>query len=170
MKILQFVYRYNKRRHIYIFAISTIVITTLIYSQLFGILYVPNTSIIDFKLVYNLHTFQTSIQSLTIEQVQAYQWIHVIDYVFMIVFYPLQILLLSTLIPIQSKDSYILLIPIFGYVFDMMENIIIDIHLSHFPTMYNLLGHLLTVVTPLKFAMSILAITSIIIIKLKMKQ
>ena len=158
MKISQLPYRYNKRKHIIIISITTIVITILIYSQLFGVLYVPNTSIIDFKVLYSYQTFQTAIQSLTIEQAHAYQWIHVIDYLFMLLFYPLLVLLLSTVIKQQSKQSIILFIPLFGYIFDLIENICIDIHLYQYPELFQVVGHIAVIVTPLKFLMSLLAI------------
>lgn len=167
MKLLNIIYRYNNTRTLYIFTSVTVFLTVLIYSQLFGVLFVPNTSIIDFKLIYSYQTFVDSIQTLTSMQVKDYISIHMIDYVFMLSFYPLLGLLLSTVIAQSSKHIYLLLLPLFAYMFDMTENIIIDIHLYHFPQIYPILGDIIVWITPLKFLMCVLAIIIIIYKKIK---
>lgn len=167
MKRINIIYRYNKPRTLYIFTGVTVFLTVLIYSQLFGVLFVPNTAIIDFKLVYSYQTFVDSIQTLTSTQAKDYISIHIIDYVFMLSFYPLLGLLLSTVITQSSKHIYLLLLPVFAYMFDMTENIIIDIHLYHFPQIYPIIGHIIVWITPLKFLMCVLAIIIIIYNKIK---
>ena len=132
--------------------IFLIVISGLAYllmgTKIFGIYSDFNSNyMLDLTVFYTGNYFINTLSSISTIQIQYYTVLHIIDYIFIISFYPLLVLLLAKVI--KSKHQWLIILPLLAMIFDLLENIIIDVHLHVGVT--NFLGSLSGVFTLQKF-------------------
>ncbi len=157
-----------KLKHIiFLFVISILLFITM-SSNAFGLL--ENTGfnsnmMLDKKIFYTSQDMSNLISSLSNEMIKTYFSLHLIDYIFIIFFYPFLRLLL---IYVGRRKSKFIIIPLFAMVFDIIENIIIDISLSH--VLPNILMTISGVITLFKFICIFVSIILIIYYSITIKK
>lgn len=106
--------------------IALIAIAMYIIMTLLLLLNLQKEYILDLKFFYSGDFFLNNFVGISDNQTKQYLLFHLFDYVFIITFYPLLSLILEKRL-ISLK--YLSLVPIIAMLFDLIENILIDIQL-----------------------------------------
>jgi len=129
-------------------------------SNAFGLLNGSNFNsnmMLDKKFYYTSFEMNNLISSLNSEMIKTYFSLHLIDYLFILFFYPTLGLLMFN---VSNKRIKILLIPLLAMVFDIIENIFIDFSLYH--GLSKIVMSLTGFITLLKFSCIFISIILII--------
>lgn len=140
----------NKKVIILLFLFMFIGIT-LIFTQYFGLFPLNDEYALDMLNYYSKTLFFNSIESMDQPSRLSYFMIHLGDYLFMFGFYQLLGLAIFKLINRKSKLIYLATIPYFAFLFDFLENIIMDIHLAIYPNQIEVFGYVAGISTFMKF-------------------
>lgn len=167
MKIMNWFFKHNWKKFLLWFSIIALIGITLIYSRYFGFLSISNDIILDMMFFYDHSTFYEVLNSLTDAEILAYKLIHIADYVFAIGFYPILIIFLTKTIDINNKYRLLILLPLLAGLFDVLENLTMDIHLYLNISDVTILGCLSGIFTILKFGLLIMSIMIFLIILIK---
>ena len=167
MKIINWFFKHNGKKFLLWFSIIALIGITLIYSRYFGLLSISNDKILDMMFFYDHSTFYEVLHSLTASEILAYKLIHIADYVFAIGFYPILIIFLTKTIDINNKYRLIILLPLLAGLFDVLENLMMDIHLYLNIFDVTILGRLSGIFTILKFGLLFMSIMILLIILIK---
>ena len=167
MKIMNWFFYHNGKKFLLWFSIIALIGITLIYSRYFGLLSISNDKILDMMFFYDHSTFYEVLHSLTASEILAYKLIHIADYVFAIGFYPILIIFLTKTIDINNKYRLMILLPLLAGLFDVLENLTMDIHLYLNIFDVTILGHLSGIFTILKFGLLFMSIMIFLIILIK---
>ena len=166
-KIYEYICNNKSKNFIVIFAFITILTYTLMLTNIFGLISeFDRTYMLDLSIFYSGEAFIDNFSTITTQQIYYYQVIHIIDYVFILSFYPLLAIIITRII--KKHHYYLFIIPLLSMIFDFIENIIIDLHMH-----YNLsktMGTISGISTLLKFNfifISIILLITILIRKLK---
>ena len=148
----------NNKRVVIPLAIIALVSYILMGTDIFGLIDNFNRHLmLDMQFVYSGNDFYNTLNSLDSLEVTAYLYIHLVDYFFIFSFYPMLTFLFDY---INKHQSNIVLLPILAMIFDLLENIVIDINLlASLPKFF---GSLVGIFTILKF--SILIISGMLIV------
>jgi len=111
------------------------------------------------KLYYTKAEFFSSLSAMDAASRMSYLMIHIADYIFMLGVYPLMGYIVARNF---EKPSWVSLIPLLAFVFDLLENTIIDLHLLFYPAQAAFAGTIASISTPLKFAAFFLSVGLII--------
>jgi hypothetical protein len=148
----------NKKRFVIPLAVIAALTYLLLGTNFFGLISDFNRgSMLDMQYFYTGNDFIAILNSLSLAEESAYLYMHIIDYIFIFTFYPTLTFLFDY---VNKHHSNIVLLPILAMIFDLLENIIIDIKLlASIPSFF---GSLAGIFTVLKF--SILIISGILIV------
>lgn len=160
MKVTSLLYRYATKKIMIPLFIIGLVMLFAMSTNLFGFLNelgFNSFKMLDVNFFYSAEQFETTISSFSTEMIQAYMILHIIDYIFIFSFYPaLALLLLYT----AKKPTILVAVVGFAMLFDLTENIIIDIGLNHdIPNIFQSISGFLTM---LKFIMLIASVAIVI--------
>lgn len=115
---------------------------------------------LDVKGFFTAETFRTAIASYqAMDQTGAYMILHIEDYLFILTFYPWLLLVLFHRLDMNKANLVWAIVPFLAMLFDLMENLIIDIAL--FGTVGDFGAGLVGFLTLLKF--TLLGLTVILI-------
>lgn len=165
-KVIHWIYTHNTKRYIIItitFALLGIILT---FSQFFGTISLADDKALDMLFYYNKTTFYEILHQLTASERIAYKFIHIGDYLFIVGAYPLLSIGLSKMISIEKKERLFIVIPILAGLFDLFENIAMDIHLYFFPREIVFLGEISGIFSASKYTLLYLSVGLIILIPL----
>lgn len=112
---------------------------------------------LDVKLFYDAGYFQGVMDSLSGDMILAYLNLHIVDYIFILFFYPALALWMSNKDSQKMLMNYLFILPLIAMVFDLTENIIIDIAL--FRTIPQFFSQIMSSITFLKFFFIVLGIS-----------
>lgn len=118
-------------RYLFPWAIVALVTFLLMSTNVFGFINdsgFHSTWMLDTKIYYDLATFRSSIGILDSPMIAGYMTLHIIDYVFILSFYPL---LAYFMYRIRGKLDLFVSLPLIAMGFDFLENLLIDIALYH---------------------------------------
>lgn len=158
-KLSIWISKVNSKNSIIIFLIISLIAYVAMGTSLFGMIHGFGTdSMLDSTFFYTGSEFMSQLENLTQNEVSAYLYIHLVDYLFIISFYPALTFIYKKTLRTQSG---IFILPILAMLCDFVENIIIDIKLiSDVP---NILGSISGILTTLKFAFILITIILVII-------
>ena len=118
----------RQKRLVFIFLFLTIIFYAIMGAQIFGMIGDFNRGyMLDLKFFYSGDVFTDTLNAMSSEQIQLYQNIHFFDYLFLLTFYPFLVFLN---VSIYKKRSLIILLPFVAMIFDFIENLLIDLHMS----------------------------------------
>lgn len=164
MRFVNWIYGHNNRKYLVIsFAILVLGII-LINTRYFGLVTLPNEKFVDLYFFYNEAVFYDILHSLNDIEILGYKLVHLADYVFAIGLYPFIAIILSKIVDIDSRFRVIVFLPFIGGLFDILENITMDIHLYSFPAEYLTLGGLSWFFTLMKFGFFYFSIILVIVL------
>lgn len=169
MKVVELVYKYNSKTNVIIAAAIALIGMTLIFTQYFGFLYLADEKALDVLHYYDQSMFYSVLNSLTASDIFAYKLIHLADYVFIIGLYPLVSFSLSKVIRRTSSMKYLVLLPLIAGDFDLLENLMMDIHLYFHPTEFMFLGSISGIFTAMKFLLLYISVLVLFVLCLKRK-
>ncbi len=112
---------------------------------------------LDKKFYYTSFEMNNLITSLNSEMIKTYFLLHLIDYLFIIFFYPALGLLMFS---VSNKKIEIILIPLLAMFLDIIENILIDFSLFH--GLSSIVMSIAGIITLLKFSCILISIILII--------
>lgn len=147
-------------KYIIIFSSISLFLFIAMTSNAFGLLNGSNFNsnmMLDKKFYYTSFEMNNLISSLNSEMIKTYFSLHLIDYLFILFFYPTLGLLMFN---VSNKRIKILLVPLLAMVFDIIENIFIDFSLYH--GLSNIVMSLTGFITLLKFGCIFISIILII--------
>ena len=147
-KIYTYLENYKSKNWIILLLFSVFITYILMLTNIFGLLSDFDRSImLDLLFFYQGDEFINNFISVTDIQLYYYQMIHIVDYIFILSFYPLLFIILAK----QKilKNYIILIIPLMAMFFDLLENLIIDFHMNFGVSEF--LGSLSGVSTLIKF-------------------
>lgn len=149
----------NANKKITILAVISLFCYVLMGTKVFGILSeFDNKYMLDLVFYYSGSTFFDTLINIPEAQAGYYLITHYIDYGFIFTFYPMLILVTSK--RIKKTTRFYLLAPILAMVFDFLENLIIDIQLTHGVSTF--FGSICGVFTALKFTYIVITILLIL--------
>ena len=151
MKVMNFVYKYNTKQYFLSPILLMLVGIVLIFTQYFGAVTLADELALDMVYHYDKTTFFNILHLLSESDILAYKLIHLADYIFILGFYPLISMGLSKLISKTNKISILVLLPFVAGIFDILENISMDIHLYAYPFEISFLGSIAGIFTAIKF-------------------
>ena len=132
-------------------SITAVILYGALISGGFGILNIDMALVADLRLFLSTDSLKDLIEAQVEQGRITYLIFHGIDYLFILVFYPL----LQTIVLRLSKDRwfsrYIGMLCLGAGLCDVIENIILDLSLFSYPMLYRWQSDLLWIVTPLKF-------------------
>lgn len=152
----------NNKKTIILLFMFMIVGITLIFTQYFGLFPLEDKYALDMLNYYSKTQFFNNIESMNQSSRLSYFMIHVGDYIFMFGFYQLLGIVIYKLIISNPKLIYLAFIPYVAFLFDFLENFIMDIHLAIYPNQIEILGYIPGVFTLLKFTTLYLSIILIV--------
>ena len=127
---------------------------TLILTKVFGLnSFLNMDSILDSQLFYTGSHFLDTLSSLSAEEVLAYLYMHLIDYLFIFSFYPVLSFIFDN---INKNDSKIVYLPLLAMFFDFSENVIIDVKLLY--SIPDIFATVSGICTLLKFSVLLISI------------
>ncbi len=130
-KLMNFIHRYNTKRIFRILLVISAFCYILMGTKVFGLLSDFNSEyMLDLLLYYSGDKFVSALESISAAQIGYYRILHSIDYLFIVTFYPLLVLILDRFIEGKNKFKYLMLLPVLAMLCDLFENLIIDFHLS----------------------------------------
>ncbi len=147
-------------KYIIVFSSISLFLFIAMTSNAFGLLNGSNFNsnmMLDKKFYYTSFEMNNLISSLNSEMIKTYFSLHLIDYLFILFFYPTLGLLMFN---VSNKRIKILLIPLLAMVFDIIENIFIDFSLYH--GLSKIVMSLTGFITLLKFSCIFISIILII--------
>lgn len=157
-KLYAWISKNNKKKTVIILAIIALITYILMLSKVFGLNSHLNTALIlDSQYFYTGSYFSATLNSLTANEVSAYLYMHLLDYVFILSFYPALCFVFDL---INKQHSNIVILPLIAMLFDFLENSIIDIKLL--AGMPQFFGSIAGIFTVLKF--SVLIISGILMV------
>ncbi|MBN2876253.1 MAG: hypothetical protein JXL85_01240 [Bacilli bacterium] len=113
-----------------------------------------STWMLDTKIYYDWTTFRNSIGMLDSFMISGYMTLHIIDYIFLLAFYPL---LAYFMYRLRGKWDLFVILPFIAMGFDFSENLLIDIALYH--TVSDFIASLAGFLTLFKFLFLFLTIS-----------
>lgn len=166
-KILSWIQFHNNHK----FVITLTILSTFCYllmgTQIFGVIgEFDNQYMLDMTLIYSGNTFIETFRNISELQIKYYQTIHHIDYLFILTFYPLLVLLISRVY--KKKETYVVFLPVIAMFSDFFENLIIDIHIHYGVSI--IFASLSGIFTFLKFLVITISILIIIYVFIKRKR
>lgn len=163
-KIYEYICNNKTKNIIVILALITILTYTLMLTNIFGLISeFDRTYMLDLSIFYSEEAFINNFSSITIQQIYYYQVIHIIDYVFILSFYPLLAIIIARMI--KKQYYYLFIIPLFSMIFDLIENITIDLHMHY--NLSKIIGTISGISTLLKFNFIFISIILLIIILIR---
>ena len=147
-------------KYIIVFSSISLFLFIAMTSNAFGLLNGSNFNsnmMLDKKFYYTSFEMNNLISSLNSEMIKTYFSLHLIDYLFILFFYPTLGLLMFN---VSNKRIKILLIPLLAMVFDIIENIFVDFSLYH--GLSKIVMSLTGFITLLKFSCIFISIILII--------
>jgi len=131
--MLNWIYKHNTKW--YLLGCTTLIIVgiVLIFTQYFGLVYLADDKALDMLFSYNQSTFFSILHALTESDRIAYKLIHLGDYLFIFGIYPLIAMGLSRSISQSHWAKYFIYFPLVAGIFDILENLMMDIHLYAYP-------------------------------------
>lgn len=162
-KLKKRILKYYKTKHIVILASIAMLAYVMMLINFLGLLSDFGTmDMFDIKIFYSPNFFYQTIISLNDSEVLNYLYLHVIDYIFIVTFYPCLTLLLGKNSRVKTIE---LIIPIIAMFSDLTENILIDIGLCL--SIPSFLVVLLNIITITKFLAIGIAVVLIIYYRIK---
>ncbi len=137
-----------------IFLISTSLLALLIITAFFGAAKIVSEASMDSDMGYTSEEFYNNLEIQDESGRKGYLLIHLADYIFITQFYVLlmiSIFMLMRNTKISDKWFYLGLMPLVSGVFDLLENITIDISILIYPERILFLGRIAPVFTNIKF-------------------
>lgn len=163
MKVINFIYKHNTKKYIIITSLLALIGMVLIFTQYFGLVTLSDDKALDMLFTYNSSKFYNILHILTESDRLAYKLIHLADYIFIVGIYPLISLALSKVINMNKKKKVLIMVPLIAGLFDMLENIMMDIHLYFYSNEFLFLGNLSGVFTTIKFLSLYLSVIILVI-------
>lgn len=156
--------KYVSPKMIIISLLLTIITATLLMTSFFGTLPMDKDYSLDTAMYYNEATFHHYLQMQGEEGRQAYLWVHLMDYGFMLSLFSFMFSLLAYL---QMRTgnrqfSYFLCFPVIYLICDFLEGITIDLSILLYPARIPILAPSCGVFTLVK--MSAVYATGVIIV------
>ncbi len=173
MKTVKWVYNHNTKWYLIGALILALVGMLLIFTQYFGGVTLADDKALDMLFNYDKAKFYEILHLLDASDRLAYKLIHIADYVFICGVYPLISMAISKVIGKRKKIELLVLLPLIAGLFDVLENLMMDIHLYAYPSEIMFMGSLSGVFTTLKFSLlyvSILLLVGLWIFKLIWKK
>ncbi len=94
-------------------------------------------SMLDVKGFYDADFFNSMIhQYKSMEQIRPYIILHIEDYVFVLTFYLWLVMVIFTQLKKVNHGIYLILFPSLAMIFDLVENVLIDISLFNEPGIF----------------------------------
>jgi hypothetical protein len=163
MEPSQYVYRHNGLKWIILTGLLMFLGMLLIFTQYFGGVSLADEKALDMLFWYDQETFYTVLNSLSKTDRMAYKLIHIADYIFIIGLYPLLSIGISRNIKQINWVRYIVLIPLLAGVFDVLENIAMDVHLYLYPQQFYILGTCAGIFSTAKFVALLFAVLLLVV-------
>lgn len=154
MKIYNYVVRSASLNKVIIFSISSAILATLLITAFFGLIEVKPEATMDSQMFYTSQTFYDNLKEQGEVGRRSYLILHAIDYLFITQFYLLMsftIVLLLRKLTKNKKVFILFLIPLGAGLFDILENLAIDLSLIFYPQKVLLLGQFSGYFTFFKF-------------------
>lgn len=159
MKIMDWFYR-NNRNHATKSLMFTALAAFLLMSS--NIVWLNSSTgfnlfdMLDMKLYVSSTTLYDAVASMSESALIGYLNIHLVDYVFILSFYPWLIMMMTRNLQRNSKQEFFLILVVVAMMSDLMENIFIDVELvGSLPT---ILASILGLLTMLKFASMLMSV------------
>lgn len=164
-KTIRWIQSHDDHKYVITLTILSTFCYLLMGTQIFGIIgEFDNQYMLDMTLIYSGNTFIETFKNIPELQVKYYQMIHNIDYLFILTFYPLIVLLISRVY--RTKETYFVLLPLIAMICDFLENLMIDYHMHYGVSSF--FASLSGVFTFLKFV--VIAISFVIIVYVLIKR
>lgn len=128
----------------------------------FGLLAVDSNLLLDLRLSVSLEEFDQLIEKQVSHGRSDYLWFHGIDYLFIVLFYPL---LRSVVLRLTAGRRVSRLAGWFATlagIFDLVENLSIDLALLSYPVSYGWIAPVVQIATPLKFLGIMVALATLL--------
>ncbi|MCK8058216.1 MULTISPECIES: hypothetical protein [unclassified Fusibacter] len=151
------------KRALFLFIVSML-FATLIITMFFGRIQLDANATMDSLTSYTSEVFHNSLELQGEAGRTGYLQLHIIDYLFMSVFYLCMAMTLQLLIKkvfTTDKVRYLALIPFIALLCDFGENVMIDVSIWMFPRQSQLMGVLAGYFTATK--MMVINITLVVI-------
>jgi hypothetical protein len=157
-RLFKWISLHNKKQIVITFAIAALLSYISMGTYFFGMINnFDKNLMLDMQFFYTGNDFIAALNNLNPLEVNSYLYMHLIDYVFIFTFYPTLTFLFDF---INKHQSNIVLLPILAMLFDLFENLIIDMQLL--TSIPKFLGSIAGIFTILKF--STLIISGILIL------
>lgn len=118
---------------------------------------------LDLKFYYSKEVFLNQMSLIDNHQIKMYQIIHFVDYLFILTFYPLLLLVMARFLnPNQLPIGWLSVVAMLS---DLSENLIIDFHLYFDPIYF--LAAISGILTAMKFSFLVMSILGLIIFRNK---
>ncbi|MBI9009979.1 MAG: hypothetical protein JEZ05_08100 [Tenericutes bacterium] len=157
-KLYAWISKNNKWKTVIILAIIALISYVLMLTKVLGLnAHLNMALVLDTQFFYTGSYFSATLNSLTTNEVNAYLYMHLLDYVFILSFYPALCFLFDF---INKQHSNIVILPLIAMLFDFLENSLIDIKLL--VGIPQLFGSIAGIFTVLKF--SVLIISGILMV------
>ncbi len=161
---MKFIDKLNNKKTVIVLIILMMIGISLIFTQYFGLFPLDDDYALDMLNYYSKTKFFNNLESMNQSSRISYFMIHLGDYIFMFGFYQLLGVFLYRLINIKSRLRYLTIIPYLAFLFDFLENILMDIHLAIFPNQIDFLGYIAGISTFLKFTTLYLSLILIVLV------
>ena len=159
--MFKFIKEKATKKTIWFCGVAILVIGTIMYSKVFGLITFNETLLLDGIVRYNVDKFYEVLALATQTDRNSYLIIHFIDYFFMTACFAWIIFIIANLtknVKSASLANIFITIPLIGLLFDVFEDVSMDIHLLNYPDQFLFLAHLSTVSTTVKYIISATAI------------
>jgi len=171
--ILLKIKNHSGKKYILTLFLFSILLFFLMESSVFGLIKFHTSDMIDTLFFYSPTKFAEVVNSLDSFERTNYFRLHIIDYGFIIAFYPLLSILLYRGLYCNNLHRHlkwhkIAFIPLLAMIFDITENIIIDLHITFISEPNKILCTLSSVATILKFSIIVVSIVFIVYLTFKL--
>lgn len=153
----------SKKKSVLILILLTIIGIVLIFTQYFGLFPLEDQYALDMLNYYSKTQFFDNIEAMDKSNRLSYFMIHIGDYLFMTGFYQLLAVAIYKILHNNSKIVYLILVPYLAFIFDFLENLMMDIHLMLYPKQIDIFGYIAGVSTFIKFTTLYSSITIIVL-------
>lgn len=146
---------FNKK-WLLLFLIGTSILATLVISQVFGIIELIPEATVDSEMFYSSETLYQFLSEQGVRGRSGYLSLHLVDYLFITQFYMLLTIIITLLVnklALSVKYRRFAMIPFVAGLFDLLENISVDISILNYPQKLTSLNSILPYFSMLKFAL-----------------
>lgn len=149
------------------FLVGSVIFGTLVITRVFGLIELIPEATVDSEMMYSKDMIYQYLEMQGADGRIGYLHLHLIDYLFITQFYMLLVILLALLMKKLSfgmKSLRLVLLPLAAGVFDLLENIVMDIMISNFPKKLLILHSIAPYFTLMKFIIIYVSFISICIL------